>query len=206
MKTEELLKELKGIKTIKAVMLLMGVDRQKAVYYIHRLRKAGYVKTTRNSDKTRVYHISFDNRIPGATYEEVLNKDSPVKVATTRKYKLYGRTPSSEEVLVYAIKSRSLRKALAALNLFKKIHDWKRLYKLAKENNVQRQVGALYDLARTIMKTRKMSKRFRNNALPKKGKRFEYIVPAIKSDHFSTIENRWKVYLPFNRQDLEDYL
>src|SRR3989344_5979287 len=49
-----------------------------------------------------------------------------------------------------------------------------KLYGLAKENNIERQAGALYDTARQIMKVRRMTHKFRNNALPKEGHRFEY--------------------------------
>lgn len=50
-----------------------------------------------------------------------------------------------------------------------------------------------------------MKVRFRNNSLPKKENKFEYIIPKLKSKDFKKIEKLWKVYLPFNKEDLEEY-
>jgi hypothetical protein len=103
------------------------------------------------------------------------------------------------------LKKKEIRPILASLALFKKIKNWPLLYKLAKKENLQRQVGALYDLARKIMKTRKMKKRFRNLSLPKKTDKFQHIISGLKSKDFQEIEKIWKVYIPFNKIDLEDY-
>ena len=94
---------------------------------------------------------------------------------------------------------------MASLALFKKIADWKSLYHLAKENHLERQVGALYDLARSIMKVRKMSLKFRNNSLPKEKYKYDYIIPGLNSRDFENIEQIWKIHLPFNKKDLEEY-
>jgi len=200
-----LLKKLEGIQTIETVMDALDVDRKKAIYYISRLRKAGYVKTKKLSNNKRVYNISFENRLKGTSYYEIINKYSPVKISTSITYKIYGKTPSFEETLVYAVKTQSFRTILAALALFRKIDDWTTLYQLAKSNHIERQVGALYDLVRKIMLTRRMSGKFRHYALPNKNSQWEYVIPKIKSDDFKDVEKVWKIYLPFNKKDLEAY-
>lgn len=204
MKTEELLKKLEGLQTIKLVQDLLNVDKKKAIYYIYRLRKKGYVKTKKSSNNMRIYYISYSNKLKGVNYYDILNKHSPVKLVK-KTYVVYGTTPTLEETLIFAIKTGSIRSILASLALFKKIDNWSLLYQLAKKNNIEREVGALYDLARKIMRTRKMTKRFRNNSLPKKGDKFKYIIYGLKTKHFNEIENKWKIYLPFNKNDLEDY-
>ena len=50
-----------------------------------------------------------------------------------------------------------------------------------------------------------MAKRFRNLSLPKKDDKFQYIKEKFKSAHFQNIENKWKVYIPLNWGDLEEY-
>jgi hypothetical protein len=152
-----------------------------------------------------VYHISFENKLQGFDYREIINAYSPVKISTVQTYKIYGKEPTLEETLIYAIKTGSLRTILAALALFKKIDDWGELYRLSKQNRIERQVGALYDLARKIMRTKRMTKRFRTAALPKEQYSFVYIISDLKSKDFKDIETTWKVYLPFNQKDLEDY-
>jgi hypothetical protein len=204
METKKLLRELQGTQTIESVKSTLAVSRQKAIYYIYRLRKQGYVKTRRQGNK-RIYSISFENKLGGTSYYDIINENSPVKINTSEIYKIYGKKPSLEETLVYAIKTKSLRLILASLALFKKIHNWNELYSLSKRNHVERQAAALYDLARTIMRTRKMGKMFINKSLPKKYEKYVYIIEHLSSKDFKEIENKWKVYLPFNRDDLEGY-
>lgn len=205
MKTEKLLEKLTGIQTIQSVMDILKVDKKKAIYYLYRLRKKGYIKTKRQSNNRRVYNISLENKLGGKSYYEIINQYSPIKIATPIIYKIYGKEPSLEETLIYAIKTKSFRTVLASLALFKRIDNWTELYNLAKENHIERQVGALYDLARKIMRVRRMVKKFRNNSLPKEGFKFGYVIPELKSKDFKEIEATWKIYLPFNMEDLEEY-
>ena len=168
MNIKELLKNLEGIHTIKSIMSELNISKSKAIYYVHLLRKHGYVKTKRMSNKTRVYNISFSNKLKGTTYEDIINQYSPIKISTFKKYLLYGKAPTLEETLIYAIKTKNLRTILASIGLFRKINHWSELYKLAKKNHIERQVGALYDLARLFIRTKRMSKIFIRNDLPKK--------------------------------------
>src|SRR3989344_5276389 len=201
-----LLQKLSGIQTIESVRDILHVSKPMAIYYIHRLRKNGYVKTRRQSNNHRVYSISIDNKLGGKSYFDIINMYSPIKISTSVTYQIYGKEPGLEEALSYAIKTRSLRTILASLALFKKISNWTRLYNLAKENHIERQVGALYDLSKKIMKVRRMTKRFRNYSLSQKKYRFEYVIPGLKSRDFIDIEKAWKVYLPFNKADLDGFL
>ena len=205
MKAQEILQKLSGIQTIESVMDILKVDKKRAIYYIHRLRRQGYIKTKRQSNNRRVYYISLENKLGDKSYYEIINQHSPIKISTPVIYKIYGKEPSLEETLIYAIKTKSFRTILASLALFKKIDNWTEVHILAKENYIERQVGALYDLARKIMKVRKMSKRFRNISLPKKEYIFRYILPELRSKDFKEIENMWKIYIPFNKEDLEEY-
>ncbi len=205
MKTEILLKKLEGIQTIESVKDTLKVNRQMAIYYIYRLRQSGYVKSKKLNNNKKVYAISHENKLGGVSYYEIINANSPIKISAQSTHKIYGKVPNLEETLLYAIKSRSLRTILAALAFFKKINNWSELYHLSKKNHLERQVGALYDLAKRYMKTRKMTKRFRNNALPKKKHKFEYTIHGLSSKDFKDIEKTWKVYLPFNKADMEEY-
>ena len=204
MGTLELARKLEGTQTVGTVMKALGKNRQGAIHAIYRLRKAGYLKTERASGGKRVYKISPS--APGGTsYYDIINKKSPVQLARSNDYIVHGREPGPEEALVFAANSRELRVALASLALFRSISDWKLLYKLAKENGARRKVGALYSLAKTMMKVRSMDKRFLRLMLPKEGESYQYIVPGLRSRNFQDIEKRWKVRLPFNKADLEAY-
>src|SRR3989344_3345247 len=123
MEKREILQKLAGIQTIESVMDILEVDKRMAIYYIHRLRKEGYVKTKRQSNNRRVYNISLDNKLGCKSYYEIINQHSPIKISTPVIYRVYGKEPSLEETLIYAIKTKSLRAILASLALFKKINN-----------------------------------------------------------------------------------
>jgi hypothetical protein len=55
------------------------------------------------------------------------------------------------------------------------------------------------------MKVRRMTLRFRNLSLPRGKMGYHYTVEGLKSKNFRDIEKVWKIYLPFNKSDLEDY-
>lgn len=201
-----LLEKIKGIHTLESLIALLGVNRTRAIKIISRLRKKGYVKTKRLSNNKRVYDISFQNRLGGKTYYETLNENSPVKLIINESPVIYGREPTPEETLIFALETQSLRAILSGLGLFKKINDWSRLYQLAKSKNLQRKIGALYDLSRLFMKTRRMNKRFENLSLPNENDEYLNIIHGLNSRDFKNIEKKWKVHLPFNMADLEDYI
>jgi hypothetical protein len=206
MKTEELLGKLQGYVTIPVVQSTFNIDRKKAIYLIHRLRKKGYVKTKYRSDKKRVYYIYPENALGGETYLDVINRGSPIKIASWEEHRVYGKPIREEEALIYAIQRKSVRYIIACLALFRKIKDWSLLYRLAKKHDLVRKIAALYDVARLVVKkVRKMPKRFRNLAKPKKTDKYKYIINGLESRHFKDIEKKWKVYIPLNHGDLDEY-
>lgn len=206
MRTQELLEKLQGYVTIPVVQGTLHINRNKAIYLIHRLRKKGYVQTKYRSDKKRVYLIYPENALGGETYLDIINKDSPIKIASWDEHRVYGKKIREEEALIYAIKRKSVRYIIACLALFRKISDWSLLYRLAKKHDLVREVAALYDVARLVVKkVRRMPKRFRNLALPKKNDNYKYIIECFESRHFNNIERKWKVYIPLNHGDLDEY-
>ena len=204
-KARELLQKLTGIHTISSIMNLLKVNRDKAIYYVHRLRKQGYVKTRKNAEGKRVYYISLENKLKGRSYIDVINENSPINLYSSVDFKIYGKSPSLEDTLIYSLKSKDFRIILASLALFKRITKWKELYALAKKNSLKRQICALYELSRKFMKVRKMHKLFLRNSLPNKDDKFVYIIKGLKSIHFKDIEKKWKIYIPFSISDLEAY-
>lgn len=206
MDIREALKKLEGVQTIDSIMSILNANRARAIYLVHRLRKEGYVKTLMATDRRRVYYISFENKLGGASYYEIINRNSPVKLVEPETHRTYGREVSLEETLVFALNSGKLRLVLASLALFGKIDDWPLLYRLAKANGIQRKVGALYDLSRKLMRTKRMDGRTKRRMMPRKGERYQYIIEGFGSSDYKAIEDKWKVYIPFNRADLEDYL
>ncbi len=204
--TERLLKELEGVHTIDSITRQLDITRRSAVNYVHMLKKEGYVKTKEARNRKKIYYISRLNRQGGKSHYDILNEESPIKLSPAGTHKIHGRQIPLEETLIYAIKTRKLRAILASLALFRNITGWKLLADMAKQDNTRRIAGCLYDLARRIMRTRRMSMKFRKSALPSKGDKFIHIIDGMESKDFKDIESAWKVYLPFNKSDLQEYM
>lgn len=204
-KTKRLLQRLTGVHTLKSIMNLLNISRDKAIYHIYRLRKQGYVKTKKTAEGKRVYYISFENKLGGKSYIDIINENSPIKLYSSEDFKIYGKLPSLEDTLIYSLKSGDFRIILASLALFKRITNWKELYKFGKLNNLKRQICALYEISKKIMKIRRMPELFIRNSLPNKYDKFVYVIKDLKSKDFKDVEKKWKVYIPFSIADLKEH-
>lgn len=208
-KYEKLVESLQGIYTLETLADRLKINKSKAIYVIHRLRKLGFVKTSYGASKKRLYDLSLRNKQKGVSYTTKINEASQnpaIKIALSNPYYVYDRIPSYEEALIYAIKQRDVRYIIASLALFRRISNWSLLYRLAKKEDLIREVAALYGISRLIVaKVRRMPKRFKTLATPKKSDKFKYIIEGFDSDDFKDIEKRWKIYIPLNRADLEEY-
>jgi DNA-binding Lrp family transcriptional regulator len=203
----ELLNKIRGVQTIESIKNALDIDKTKAIYIVYKLRKKGYVITKQDSGNNRIYFISRENALGGTSYIDVLNKYSPIKLSTAEVYKIYGREVSIEETIIYSLKTRKFRYILASLALYKKIKDWRELYRLAKRNNLVREVGSLYSLIEHILpRVKKIHKIFLYYALPKDNNEYKFIIPNLRSEDYRMIEEKWRVHIPFNKEDLKEYL
>jgi len=208
-KYEKIAESLQGFYNLEDFTDRLKVDKPRAIYVIHRLRKLGFVKTIYGSKNKRLYNISLRNKQKGVSYTDKINEATSnpgIQIMSSNPYYVYGRVISYEEALIYAIKQKDVRYIIASLALFRKIKDWSLLYKLAKKENLTKEVVALYEISRKVIKkVRRMPKRFLNLTKKKKLNNFNYIVKGISSDDFKETERKWKIYIPLNYSDLEEY-
>ena len=208
-KYEKIAESLQGFYNLEDFADRLKVDKPRAIYVIHRLRKLGFVKTIYGSKNKRLYNISLRNKQKGVSYTDKINEATSnpgIQIMSSNPYYVYGRVISYEEALIYAIKQKDIRYIIASLALFRKIKDWSLLYKLAKKENLTKEVVALYEISRKVIKkVRRMPKRFLNLTKKKKLNNFNYIVKGISSDDFKETERKWKIYIPLNYSDLEEY-
>lgn len=205
MDIKSLAKKLDGYQTILTIQKTLKVKKRTAINYISLLRKQGYIeKTIYQPLKIRMYKIStLKKPKSGISLYEYINKNSKVGIVVKQDYIIHKKlTP--EEALIKAILTKRFRIILASLGLFKKIKNWSLLYKLAKKENLERKIGALYDTAKTIMKVKKIDKRTKNALLKSKTKD-KYILKNFKTKDLKEIEKKWKIYIPFNKADLLIY-
>lgn len=201
---KELAIKLAGLQTAESAARVLNIKRRTMITYIYKLRKLGLVETTRGARKKRLYKI-YAMKPPekGVGLYAFISKNSKVKVIPRQEVYVHNKL-STENAIVKAIDSRDFRLILAALGLFSKVICWHDLNKLAKKTHAQRKVGALYELAKKIMRVRHIDKRTLNSL--RTGKDSErHIIPNLKSKDFKSLEKRWKIYIPFNLKDLEEY-
>ncbi len=200
----ELARKVEGLQTVSSLAKICKIGKRTAVNYSSLLRKAGYLTTAYGGRKIRIYRVtSLPRKERGYSFYALLNRYSRVKLAVKQQYFIYAeKEPCVEEILVRAVASESFRVVLASLGLFNKIRNWSRLKKFADMYGVGRKIGALYDVAKTVMKIRRIDQRTRKGLKNGKG---GYIIPLVKSKHFQTIEKYWGVFIPFNKADLEVY-
>ena len=208
-KYEPIINAIEGTRMIDDVQEKLKIDRAKAIYLLHRLRKLGYIRTKYLPNKKRVYSITPLNKQEGTSYLEAFNDNMPnpaFKIIDKEDYFVHGRKIKAEDLLTYALKKGTVRYIISSLILFRKIEDWSYLYRLAKEDGLARKISALYEIARMfIRKVRKMPKRFRSLTTPTINDKYLSVVRYLSSDDFKDIEKKWKVYIPLNRADLEEY-
>ncbi len=197
---------LEGLQTVDTIAKKLDISRRTAINVIWRLRKAGLVETGYGKRRIRLYRIRTLKK-PDTGFEglyDIINKNSKIKLFARETHKIHDHRLTVEEAIVRAIKEGDFRTILAALGLFNKIRNWSRLLKFAKKEKAARKLGALYDVARTIIRVKRMDKRTRN-ALAKGKIKDRHIIKGIKSSDFKDIEREWNVFIPFNRADLEAY-
>ena len=195
-------KKIEGLQTIESIMAILKVRKRTAVNYISKLKKEGFVKYFSAGRKKRIYRITtikpkFGNY---PSVHEIINRYSKIKVIEPARYIIHGRKATAEEAIVFALKTQNFRLILASISLFAHIKNWKLLNDIAKKHRLQRQIGALYDLSRLFIKTRRMDKRAMESML--RGKGSKYIYDKIKTKEFFGIAKKWKVEIPFKSQDL----
>lgn len=194
---EKILLKLEGLHTVETVAEALGIKKQSALNLLTKLKREGYVIVQGAGRIKRFYKISplkQHPRYPGMF--DIINKYSPMKIQPWYDHQVHGPY-GPEEALIDALQTKSFRLILASLCLFNHITDWPRLYHLAKEKNCWQKVGALYAVARLFFRVKKMP------ALYQKYKPVKWLaITQLQKINFPEIAQRWKVYIPFNQNDL----
>ncbi|MBI3032069.1 hypothetical protein HYY69_01230 [Candidatus Woesearchaeota archaeon] len=200
---DELLRKLEGLHTVETVAEALKINKQSALNLLTKLKKQEYVTVQGRGRTKRLYNITMRKqrkRDPGMF--DIINKYSPhMKINPWYDHQVHG-VYTVEDALIDAIETKSFRVILASLHLFKYIKNWPKLYQLAKQKSNWQKVGALHDVARMFMKVRKMPEKYR-----KISSFFSWIqLTQLFKKNFPEIGNIWKVYIPFNINDITENL
>ncbi|MFH1510543.1 MAG: hypothetical protein ABIF10_02540 [Candidatus Woesearchaeota archaeon] len=207
----ETLKRIEGLQTADTVAEKLDMTRQSAINLVSKLKKEGYA-TTSGGPRVHIYRITLTKQLPRSPgMFDIINRYSPhMKLNPWYDHQVHGKY-GPEEALIDAIQTKSFRAILASLRLYQHITDWKLIYKLAKEKDSWQQVGALYDLAKMHFRVRRIPKKYENLS-GKQGKeilkQYKWIKLTMLGDrgNFPTIQEKWCVYIPFNKNDLREII
>ncbi|MEK6950917.1 MAG: hypothetical protein AABX13_04310 [Nanoarchaeota archaeon] len=198
---DELLWKLEGLHTIETAAKGLGLTKQSTLNLLSRLKKEGYVTLWSGGGKRkRIYKITTIKqrpREPGMW--DIINKYSPnFQPRPWYDHQVHGPY-GPEEALIDALQTQSFRLILASLRLFNHITDWPKLYHLANEKDCWQKVGALYDVARLFFRVRRMPERY----LVLRPSRWVALT-QLRKRNFPDLSRRWKVYIPFNINDVRE--
>jgi hypothetical protein len=197
-------REAEGLHTVKSLAKSMGIKESTAVLYIHGMRKAGYVRTTRGRRGKRLYDVSplRLRKVGSEGFIEILNRNSSLKIQRPFSQRVYGKRISMEEALIRALKSDDPRIVLASIGLFRKQLDWKRVYSLAKKEGLEREVGSMYEMSRSCFKVRRMDGRIRRKLMDSPVRK-DFIIRRVRRSEFGDIEKIWGIRIPFRKSEIE---
>ena len=197
----KLLRRIEGLHTVETLQKELNLTKQSTINLISKLRKEEHITLfAGGGKKKRIYRITArKQRKRQEGMFDIINKYSPnMKIREWYDHQVHG-VYGPEEALIDALQTQSFRLILASMRLFNHIKDWKKIYKLAKENNCWQKVGALYDVSRLFFKVKKMPERYRKRKYKKWIK-----LTQLKKKNFPKISEKWHVYISFNKYDLKE--
>ena len=205
MEKEEFLRKVEGIQTLDSLKDILHMKRGSILNRLSKLREEGYVKSMGGAKQKRLYKIS-QKVIPKENgMFTLINHYSKIKLHSYFIHNVHGKyTP--EDALIDALQEKDFRLLQSSLWLFNHITDWKRLHKLAKEKDLEPVIGALYDTARVVLRTRKMPENIYKSLLRKKTKKNRVILQHLQTNdpRLLEIQKKWHVIIPLAKADLED--
>lgn len=195
-----------GTHSAESAAKTLQVSKSYALVILSRLKKQGYIKASGSPRRYTITTTKQRKRHPGVY--DVLNKYNPIHVQVQSSTDHQVHTEYTvEDAIVEAHKRQSIRLLRATLRAYNGVTDWKKLYDLAKKQNVWPQVAAMYDLARKYVRVRKMPQRYQNTAKKRQTTQIKERTKVTKwsgGHAFPEIESKWGVTLPFNENDLTD--
>src|SRR3989344_3679818 len=151
---QSIINKIGDFNRIEDIQNKLKIKKATAIKYMHLLRKKGLVKTEYGRDRKRFYRIIKVRKpvVGNDGFYKIINKYSPMKLATEINYRIIGRKMGVEESIIRAIETKHPKIILASLALFNHVKNWHLLLKLAKDYKIRRKVGALYELTRKFMR------------------------------------------------------
>ena len=194
----EKMKLIEGKQTLETLSEKLNLTRNSAANLISKLKREGYARRSGGGKQPRIYTISLKKKTnlkPGMF--DILSKETPIKLVPYFIHKVEGNY-KIEDAIIDLIKLGDVRPLIGVVYLLNKVKDWNYLKNKAK--GIEYRLGALYDFARTIRKTRKMPNRIRKELLKTKPQKMEYWIFEKKPRDFEMI---WNITVPLRGEDFD---
>lgn len=136
-----------------------GISKQSALNLLSKLKKQGYVQVSGGGKQKRIYTISKLRKEKTNGFYPIVNKYSPLKLHPKFEHYIHGRY-TIEAAVIDGIKIGDARTLEATSYLFNHVKNWKKLFDLAKKENVTNKLISLYKKAIKKIKCRRMPKRY----------------------------------------------
>jgi len=199
MKTETI-RKIEGKQTLDTISRKLNLTRNSAANLVSKLRKEGYLKSSGGGKQPRIYTISLKKTTEfNDGMFDILSKKTPVKIHPPFIHKTDG-IYRVEDAIVDLIRLDDIRILIGVVYLFNHVRDWTYLRKKAR--GIEGKVGALYDFARTIKKTRKMPDKVRRALLRRRPLK---IVNWLHEKEPNEMEKKWNVTVPLRGGDFDQY-
>lgn len=201
----EFLRKMEGLHTLDTLVEDLHLSRGSILNTLSKLKKEGYVQRMGGGKQKRIYRIS-QKVIPQENgMFTLINRYSKIKLRPYFVHVIYGAY-EAEDALIDAIKEKDFRLLQSSLWLFNHITHWKRLHTLAKKNRLESVIGALYDTARIVLRTRRMPENIYKSLLRERTKKNLILLPNLQTNdqRLLKIQKKWHVIIPFARADLEE--
>ena len=148
---------MEGKYTLEIYAKELGIKKQSALNRLSRLKKKGFVKVSSRGGK-RIYTLTKLPKKQTKGFYDIVNKYAPEKLTPKFQHYTHGEY-TVENAIIDGIKISDVRTKNAIMRLFRHVSNWKRLFDLAKENKVKKQLIELYKDARKKTRCKRMPKR-----------------------------------------------
>ena len=148
-----------GKYTIEKFSNENNLTKSSALNLLSKLKKQGYVQVSGGGKQKRIYTVFKLSKKKTNGFYDVVNKYSPEKLQPRFEHYINGNY-TIEHAIVDGIKIGDLRTLEAITYLFRHVTNWKRLFDIAKKNNLEKEVIKIYKKARATIKCKKMPLRY----------------------------------------------
>ncbi len=153
----------KGKYTVEIFAKDYNLIRASAINKLSKLKKEGYVQVSGGGSQKRIYKISNKKQREPNGFFNVLNKYSPEKINPSFRHYVFGNYSVEKAIIDGLFLTKDIRIRNAIYYLFNHVKNWKKLFDLAKKQNLRQETLKLYYEARQKVKVRRIPMRYEND-------------------------------------------